>query len=70
MELEEYRKKIENLSEEDLKKRNIHLSELVNNEKLGPLTGFTSIDKPQFRIMQPVDYDYEYCKKTIFEMAK
>ena len=70
MELEEYRKKIENLSEEDLKKRNIHLSELVNNKKLGPLTGFTSIDKPQFRIMQPVDYNHEYCKKTIYEMAK
>ncbi len=70
MEYEEYRDNIESLPEEDLKKRDIYLSGLVNNKYLGPLTGFTSLDKPQFRVMQPVDYDYEYCKKTIYEMAK
>jgi len=46
MALEEYREKIANLSEEELKLRDLYLKALSTGEIQGPQTGYSSIDKP------------------------
>src|SRR5574344_890047 len=44
--LREYRKKILELSEKEKKLRNLELRKYAIGEKIGPLTGYPSLDKP------------------------
>jgi len=46
MELEDYRKKISNLTLYEQKKRDFYLRKLALGEMQGPMTGYCSIDKP------------------------
>ena len=65
--LDEYRKQIESLSEEDLKKRDGLLISMAKGETFGPLTGFSSLDKTRLKYYKMDKYYDLLVKKTVTE---
>lgn len=55
-----YKKKLLELNEDERKQRDVYLSKIHNNQILGPLTGFPSIDKPWLKY-----YDEESIKLSM-----
>lgn len=63
-ELLELREKVANLSEKEKQLRDLHLKQIANSEKLGPVTGYASLDKPWLKY-----YEDEKIMENTLEMS-
>ena len=65
--LEEYRKKLRELNEEENIKRDLHLKKFYTEEINGPLTGLASLDKPWLKSYSEESIDQILPKMTAYE---
>ncbi len=65
--LEEYRKNLEQLTEEEWQLRNEYLKNMVGGKIYGPMTGFASIDKPWLKYFGYESFKGKYESKTLYE---
>jgi len=66
----ELKKKISQLSEDELKERNIYLRGLATGEIQGPPVGFLTIDKPWLKYYEKETMESDLPKATIYEYIK
>lgn len=66
----ELKKKIEGLSEEEKKQRDLYLRKLALGEIYGPLTGYASIDKPWLKYYGEEQIKCEIPYMTVYEYLK
>ena len=66
-ELKEYRKKLEKLTEEERKKRDLYLKKLANGTLQGPLTGKQSIDKTWLKYYEDYDIKQDIPKMSAYD---
>lgn len=67
--LDEYKRKISQLTDKEKKLRDLYLKKIANGELYGPKVGYQSLDRPSLRFY---DYDIEEVsipKKSIYQMA-
>lgn len=67
--IKEFLKDINNLSNEEKRKRNIYLRKIANGELQGPLVGYPDIDKPWLKHYPENELDFELPNKTVYEFA-
>lgn len=65
--LEEYRKKISELSEKEKKLRNVYLKKLSTGEIQGPMTGYSTIDKPWYKYYDDENINSSVPKLTAYQ---
>jgi long-chain acyl-CoA synthetase len=68
--LEEYRKKLSKLTEEQNIKRDLYLKDFYDEKIQGPLTGFPSIDKPWLKWYSKESIDSKAPRMTAFEYLR
>ena len=64
--LEEYRKKISELSEKENILRDLNLKKYYDGKMQGPMTGFASIDKPWLKFYDEAGIDVELPKMSAY----
>lgn len=69
MALEEYKKKVANLSVNEQKMRDLHLRKLALGEIQGPLTGYPSLDKPWLKYYREKPVKEIVPNQTMYEMV-
>lgn len=65
--LEEFRKDLETLTEEEWQIRNEYLKNMLEGKICGPMTGFASIDKPWLKYFDDESFKGKYESKTLYE---
>lgn len=68
--LDEYKKKLANLSEEDKKERNLYLKGLADGTLQGPQVGKSSIDKPWLKKFENDELLKEVPKMSVYQLLK
>ncbi len=68
MELEEYRKKVANLSINEQKLRDLYLRDLALGKVQGPPTGYASLDKPWLKYYPEEAITYDIPNKSIYDL--
>ena len=64
--LEEFRKDLETLTEEEWQIRNEYLKNMLEGKICGPMTGFASIDKPWLKYFDDESFKGKYESKTLY----
>ena len=65
--LNKYKQKLYELSDRERKLRDIYLKTLVSGKRQGPLVGYSTIDKPQFKYMRYADILKEVPVKNVYQ---
>lgn len=66
--LYEYKKKLTELSEEEKKLRNIYLKKLASGELQGPMTGYSSVDRPWYQFYEAKNINSSVPKLTAYQL--
>ena len=66
----EYEKKISELPIEEQKKHLLHLKEIADGKKLGPLTGHPNLDQPWLSLYSTDEIVNDYEKRTVYSFLK